>query len=605
MSRETWLAANQDHLAGEIGRVRRLLELHGQGQQAAAADHEPIVWPYDQAQPPALAHVAEAFSLSPFERDVLLLCAAYELDAAIPALCGGRPTFGQALTLFAGGHWSALAPAAALRYWRLVEVSGDGGLAAARLRIDERVLHHLIGIDAMDDRLTALVRPGPAGNAAPSPAQAELSQQILAGWRSGTAVLGVQLCGDDATAQRRVAEAVAEQAGAQLYILRGEDVPASPYERETLARLWDREAALTAAVLLLTVADEPAPAAGSVAAGSVAAASMVDLLLGPVIVAGRDPLPVETRRLAWFELNRPRWQASLNGPSGRDSRSGAHSAAASDAGTPGPLQALAQHIETLATWDDLVLPAEQIALLREIAGQVRQMAKVYETWGFAARSQRGLGISALFAGESGTGKTMAAEVLANELGLPLYRIDLSAVVSKYIGETEKNLRRVFDAAETTGAILLFDEADALFGKRSEVKDSHDRYANIEVSYLLQRMESYVGLAILTTNFKSALDPAFLRRIRFMVNFPFPDASQRAEIWRRIFPAQTPLDGMDVGRLTRLSVAGGNIRNIAVNAAFLAADAGEPVGMSHLFHAARREYAKLEKPLSELEFASRP
>ena len=169
-----------------------------------------------------------------------------------------------------------------------------------------------------------------------------------------------------------------------------------------------------------------------------------------------------------------------------------------------------------------MLPGCQLQTLREIAAQVRQRAKVYETWGFAAKGTRGLGISALFAGASGTGKTMAAEVLASELRLDLYRIDLSQVVSKYIGETEKNLRRVFDAAEEGGAVLLFDEADALFGKRSEVKDSHDRYANIEVSYLLQRMEAYRGLAILATNLKSALDPAFLRRLRFVVQFPFPD-----------------------------------------------------------------------------------
>jgi SpoVK/Ycf46/Vps4 family AAA+-type ATPase len=228
---------------------------------------------------------------------------------------------------------------------------------------------------------------------------------------------------------------------------------------------------------------------------------------------------------------------------------------------------------------------------------VRQRARVYETWGFAQKSNRGLGISALFAGASGTGKTLAAEVLANELNLDLYRIDLSQVVSKYIGETEKNLRRVFDAAESGGAVLLFDEADALFGKRSEVKDSHDRYANIEVSYLLQRMEAYRGLAILTTNMKSALDSAFLRRIRFIVNFPFPDAGQRAEIWRRIFPPATPTDGLDAARLARLNVAGGNIRNIALNAAFLAADAREPVRMQHLLRAAKIEYAKLEKTLS--------
>jgi SpoVK/Ycf46/Vps4 family AAA+-type ATPase len=195
---------------------------------------------------------------------------------------------------------------------------------------------------------------------------------------------------------------------------------------------------------------------------------------------------------------------------------------------------------------------------------------------------------------------MAAEVLANELHLDLYRIDLSSVVSKYIGETEKNLRRVFDAAEESGSILLFDEADALFGKRSEVKDSHDRHANIEVSYLLQRVEAYRGLAILTSNLPEALDTAFLRRIRFIVQFPFPDAALRAEIWRRVFPAATPVDGLDAQKLSRLNVAGGNIRNIAMQAAFAAADAGEPVRLSHVLRAARSEYEKLERPLPESE-----
>lgn len=227
---------------------------------------------------------------------------------------------------------------------------------------------------------------------------------------------------------------------------------------------------------------------------------------------------------------------------------------------------------------------------------VRQRVKVYQTWGFATKSDRGLGISALFAGPSGTGKTTAAEVISKELCLDLYRIDLSSVVSKYIGETEKNLRRIFDAAESGGAILLFDEADALFGKRSEVKDSHDRHANIEVSCLLQRMEAYRGLAILTTNLKGSLDNAFMRRIRFVVQFAFPDLSQRAEIWQRIFPQETPTHNLDVNKLAKLSVAGGNIRNIALNAAFIAADADEPVNMAHILSAARSEHAKLEKPL---------
>jgi SpoVK/Ycf46/Vps4 family AAA+-type ATPase len=264
------------------------------------------------------------------------------------------------------------------------------------------------------------------------------------------------------------------------------------------------------------------------------------------------------------------------------------------------LDDLAERIDSAATWDDLVLPDAQRQVLRDLAAHVRRRTTVYDTWGFAARGSRGLGITALFAGASGTGKTMAAEVVARELRLDLYRIDLSSVVSKYIGETEKNLRRIFDAAEDGGAVLLFDEADALFGKRSEVKDSHDRYANIEVSYLLQRMEAYRGLAILTTNLKGALDPAFLRRIRFIIQFPFPDAGQRAEIWRRVFPSATPTHALDFPGLARLNVAGGNIRNIALNAAFLAADAEEPVRMAHLLRAAQSEYAKLEKPLTEVE-----
>jgi SpoVK/Ycf46/Vps4 family AAA+-type ATPase len=214
-------------------------------------------------------------------------------------------------------------------------------------------------------------------------------------------------------------------------------------------------------------------------------------------------------------------------------------------------------------------------------------------------------VAVLFVGPSGTGKTMAAEVLAASLRLDLFRVDLSQVVSKYIGETEKNLRRIFEAAEASGAILLFDEADALFGKRSEVKDSHDRYANLEISYLLQRMEAYRGLAVLTTNLKNALDPAFLRRLRFVVDFPFPDAALRGELWRRIFPTGTPVAETDPDRLARLAVAGGTIRGIALNASFLAAEAGEPVGMHHLLAAARREYAKLEKPVTAAEFGGSP
>jgi SpoVK/Ycf46/Vps4 family AAA+-type ATPase len=257
-------------------------------------------------------------------------------------------------------------------------------------------------------------------------------------------------------------------------------------------------------------------------------------------------------------------------------------------------------VNSVADWDNLILPEKELNTLREIAIHVRQRSKVYESWGFISKIKSGLGISALFSGQSGTGKTMSAEVLGNTLNLDVYRIDLSSIVSKYIGETEKNLHRVFDVAEVGGAILLFDEADALFGKRSDVKDSHDRYANMQVSYLLQKIESYRGLAILTTNLKTSIDPAFLRRLRFVVQFPFPDIAQREEIWKRMFPQKTPTEKLDFKKLSNLNVAGGNIRNIAINAAFLAAEANEPVMMKHILQAAKSEYVKLERPMTDNE-----
>jgi len=265
------------------------------------------------------------------------------------------------------------------------------------------------------------------------------------------------------------------------------------------------------------------------------------------------------------------------------------------------LDTLAQRVEAKATWEDLVLPPAETRLLHQIAAQVAQRSTVHESWGFARRMTRGLGISALFAGDSGTGKTMAAEVIANELRLNLYRIDLSAVVSKYIGETEKNLRRLFDAAEDGGAILFFDEADALFGKRSEVKDSHDRYANIEINYLLQRMEAYGGLAILATNKQSALDLAFMRRLRFVVNFPFPSIAQRRAIWQKVFPPDAPVQDLDFDRLARLNLTGGNIASISLNAAFQAAHQGEPITMPLIIESARAELRKLGRVINELEF----
>ena len=270
-------------------------------------------------------------------------------------------------------------------------------------------------------------------------------------------------------------------------------------------------------------------------------------------------------------------------------------------GTQPRMDKLAQRIVAKASWDDIVLPDEALALLQQIVAQLEQRRKVYGEWGFERRTSRGLGLAALFHGESGTGKTMAAEVIASALRLDLYRIDLSAVVSKYIGETEKNLQRVFDAAEDGGGILFFDEADALFGKRSEVRDSHDRYANIETNYLLQRIEAFRGLAILATNQKGALDTAFMRRLRFVVPFNFPGTRERVLMWQKAFPPQTPTEGLDTVRLARLDCTGGSIHSIALNAAFLAAHHGCKVTMGHVLSAARSEMLKLGRPVVEADF----
>jgi hypothetical protein len=265
---------------------------------------------------------------------------------------------------------------------------------------------------------------------------------------------------------------------------------------------------------------------------------------------------------------------------------------------------LARKVPAARGWDDLILPDPLIAQLREICQRVARRHRVLDDWGFGHRLSGGKGVNALFHGHSGTGKTMAAEVIARELELDLYKIDLAGVVSKYIGETEKNLERIFATAENASVILLFDEADALFGKRSEVRDSHDRYANLEVSYLLQKMEAYEGLAILATNLRQNLDEAFLRRLAFIVPFPFPDETSRRHIWRGIWPKSTPL-GPDVDNEwlgDRFLLSGGNIRNAAVGAAYLAAEESSPVTMKHVLRAVRSEFSKMGKTLSAAEMA---
>jgi len=266
----------------------------------------------------------------------------------------------------------------------------------------------------------------------------------------------------------------------------------------------------------------------------------------------------------------------------------------------GPLDRLARRIRPSRTWDDIILSPDRIVQLREVAVRYRHRDTVYADWGFPPFPSTGL--VALFSGQSGTGKTLAAEIIAGDLGLDLYKLDLSSVVSKYIGETEKNLEKVFSAASAGNLVLFFDEADSLFGKRSEVTDARDRYANIEVSYLLQRLEAYDGLVVMATNFQKNIDDAFLRRIHVGIDFPMPEEPERRAIWQHAFPPGAPTKDLDWDFLARqFKLAGGNIKGAALHSAFLAAEAGSPITMEMVMLALKREFQKLGRLRTSAEF----
>jgi hypothetical protein len=610
----------------------------------AAAQLPPSEPPLDadaSNAPAALATLVDRLGLTPFERDVLVLCVAMELDTSIAALCARAqgdpsrpwPTFALALSLFDQASWDLLSPERPLRHWRLIEISQPNGqtLTASPLRADEWVVNYLKGLAYLDDRLAPLVMPmtQPSGDVAPS--QQALAAIVLERLKLGSAsgkTPVIQLVGRDAASKSVVAGLISTAFGLSLYRLPANMAPAASADIDSFARLWQRQSLLLPVALYIDARED---------AGSPAIDRLLSRLNGLVVLDTRDPWPGQQQaitidvakptpseqRAAWtkalgelagdtpallsgqFNLNTADvteiGRAALAG--GAQDAAGVRDAAwkAALAATRPRLDNLAQRIEPKATWDDIVLLPNDAKLLHQIADQVGNRSQVYQDWGFDRKSSRGLGINALFAGVSGSGKTMAAEVIANHLKLDLYRIDLSAVVSKYIGETEKNLRKLFDAAEDGGAILFFDEADALFGKRTEVKDSHDRYANIEINYLLQRMESYGGLAILATNMKSTLDQAFLRRLRFIVNFHFPSVAEREAIWQKAFPAEVPAGELDFARLSRLNLTGGQIALIALNAAFVAAQTQSPVTMPIVLDAARSEYRKLELPIHEPDF----
>jgi hypothetical protein len=539
---------------------------------------------------------------------------------------------------------------------RLVQIGADPSQSepsslAHYIKLDDQIKRLLLGQEGLDDRLSGfceLIEPSICWDDLSLNGETKRAMfQLATDAKSSGKALRLYFQGRSGPEKREAAEALALGVSSRLLIARIDQLP----DQANVRLLWNlmvREAQLQNAVLFITSLDEfrttDAILRRRDLLESVAVFDGITLFAGkqawePQSIPGLIVTPVDFQASDFNERN-VRWHRELTGTtldpndtamlaarfrltpfqitqavaSARSSsawrQACAGAAAVSVNGIPSldelaaaaraqcgqELAALAHKIEPRYVWDDLILVADPKAQLREICAQCECRQIVYDQWGFDRKLSLGKGLNMLFAGGPGTGKTMGAEVIAHELRLDLYRIDLSQVVSKYIGETEKNLDRIFTTAENSNAILFFDEADALFGKRSEVRDSHDRYANIEISYLLQKMEEYVGVSVLATNLRQNLDDAFVRRLQAIVEFPFPDEECRRRIWERVFPKETPV-GQDVrfdllAREVRL--AGGNIKNMALAAAFLAAGDGGVVRTAHLVQAARREHQKLAR-----------
>jgi winged helix domain-containing protein/ATPase family protein associated with various cellular activities (AAA) len=620
-----------------------------------------------------LGRMRSTFDLQPLDLGALLVAVAPELDLRYERLYAylqddvtkKRPSVDLILNLFcpsaeakvaARGRFKAGAP---LLEHALVELFEDPThvhppLLSKYVKVDERVVGHLLGSDDLDARLRSC-----AGAVAPRARLTELLLPEVMKRRLGSLVrslgrenpsLILYFHGPRGVGKRTTAEALCHELGVGLLVVDGErassdDEPGferfvSLAAREARLRgvplYWDgfdavlpddkrsrREGLLARLARLpgLTFLGgdsvwEPSDEAGGAAfvrvefprPGSTERAQLWSSFLeGHSLAADADVAAIAGRfRLAGGQIraaastarNLARWRELEGGAVGATELT-----AACRLHSNPRLAALARKVTPHYSWGDIVLPADRVQQLRDVCSYVTYRARVYDEWGFDRKLSLGKGLNMLFAGPSGTGKTMAAEIMAGELGLDLYKIDLSTVVSKYIGETEKNLARIFAEAETSNAILFFDEADALFGKRSEVRDAHDRYANVEISYLLQRMEEYEGVVILATNFRKNMDDAFVRRMHFTIEFPFPGEAERRRIWDGIWPPDTPRNGdLDLEFMARrFELAGGNIRNIALAAAFLAAADGQVVKMGHLLRATRREYQKMGKVMMGAEF----
>ena len=577
------------------------------------------------------------------------------VDLVLKLLCETMPE-----KLAARLAFDRSSPLIKYRLLQMTDASPDGPspLISRYLKLDDRTVSFLLGFEQIDARLESFARlvSGQAKvDEVPVDEQIQSRIRSFADWQyrqrgSSREPIVFHFSGPYGSGKRLLAQAICHELKSPLLLVEADKMAAGQVPLEEAMWLVAREAALQSAALCIQdfdslLADEKQAFLVKSLLEVTKTFSLTLFLLGrrtwkPLGLLNDLAFVACEIPIANDGIRKRLWKGHLNGRSPLASDADAGALASKFRFTPGQIQdalaaagnlarwrspevgtltaedlhaacraqsdpklnTLARKVRPVHSWKDIVLPADALEQLAEMCQRVAQSYRVLGEWGFAAKLSTGKGVNALFAGPSGTGKTMAAGILANELGLELYKIDLSQVVSKYIGETEKNLDSIFTGAENSNIILFFDEADALFGKRSEVRDSHDRYANIEISYLLQKMEDYEGVAILATNLRQNLDEAFVRRLAFSINFPFPDESDRRRIWSGIWPAGISFaNNVDFDLLARqFKLSGGNIKNVALAAAFLAAADGGIVSMSHLLHGVRREFQKLGKVLTEFD-----
>ncbi|MFE6667211.1 ATP-binding protein [Streptomyces sp. NPDC057697] len=618
--------------------------------------------PVPQSPPGSrIGRLAEDFGLVPLDVELLMVAMAPDIDHRFERLYGylnddltrRRPTIGLALDLCglpaAGSGRFRFSPSAPLVAGGLLEVLEDGRPLLSRvLRVPDRITAHLLGDDEIDGRLRGLVRvAGPGAERGTGPEVA----RVAAALGTGSGLVHLLDRGGD---PGRLAVEALVAAGRRPLVVDLAALAALPEPADTV-RILAAEARLSGGGVVLGPLEALAPERPERARLLGGLCAAVDGV--PLVVYGKknwdplwtaeSPVPVQVPSPGPGGVAR-QWRRALaeagaavgvpaGSPSDEEELVGATASYRLDsdqmrkasvvasrlavlaerpvdvrdlrtavrAQNGAGLERLARRIDPAVGWDDLVLPPATRRELSELALRARHREQVLGQWRMRPGGGRGRGIIALFAGESGTGKTMSAEVVASELGMELYVVDLSTVVDKYIGETEKNLERIFAEASDVNGILLFDEADAIFGKRSQVKDAHDRHANVESAYLLQRMESFDGIAVLTTNLRGNLDEAFTRRLDVIAEFPMPDARQRLALWDRCLGTAVPREaGLDLEFCAgRFELAGGSIRACAVTAAYLAAESGKPLGMEQIVSAVLQEYRKLGRLVRESEFGS--